>query len=46
MLNSKLDIFDLVKQFDNGDYLMIKGSNATGLNKVVMNLKQSRSHVV
>ena len=46
MLNSKLDIFDLVKQFDNGDYLMIKGSNATGLNKVAMNLKQSRSHVV
>jgi hypothetical protein len=26
--------------------LMIKGSNATGLNKIAINLKQSRSHVV
>jgi murE/murF fusion protein len=46
MLKSKFDIFNLVKQFDNGDYLMIKGSNATGLNKIAINLKQSRSHVV
>ena len=34
-----LEIFDLiVKDLNNNDYLMIKGSNSTGLNKGVKNL--------
>ena len=33
-------IIDLIKNhFNNNDYLMIKASNATGLNKMVNNLK-------
>ena len=37
-----LDIFDLiVRDLNNNDYLMIKGSNSTGLNKVVGNFKES-----
>ena len=33
------EIFDLiVKDLNNNDYLMIKGSNSTGLNRIVKNL--------
>ena len=40
VLQSTSEIFDLiVKDLDNNDYLMIKGSNSTGLNKIVKNLK-------
>ena len=34
------DIFDLiVRDLNNNDYLMIKGSNSTGLNKLVKTLR-------
>ena len=47
ILKNKLDIFELInKNFKNGDYLMIKGSNSTGLNKIINNLKQRRSHAL
>ncbi len=41
ILNNKSDIIELInKDLDNNDYLMIKGSNATGLHKLITNLKQ------
>ena len=47
ILKNKLDIFELInKNLKNGDYLMIKGSNSTGLNKIINNLKQRRSHAL
>jgi len=47
ILKNKLDIFELInKKLKNGDYLMIKGSNSTGLNKIINNLKQRRSHAL
>ncbi|MDC0060992.1 UDP-N-acetylmuramoyl-L-alanyl-D-glutamate--2,6-diaminopimelate ligase [Candidatus Pelagibacter sp.] len=47
ILKNKLDIFELFnKNFKNGDYLMIKGSNSTGLNKIINNLKQRGSHAL
>ena len=47
ILNNKLDIFDLInKDLNNNDYLMIKGSNSTGLHKIATNLKQRISHVI
>ena len=47
ILKNKLDIFELInKNFKNGDYLMIKGSNSTGLNKIINNIKQGRSHAL
>ena len=40
VLQTTSEIFDLiVKDLNNNDYLMIKGSNSTGLNKIVKNLK-------
>ncbi len=39
VLGSSSEIFDLIiKDLNNNDYLMIKGSNSTGLNSVVKNL--------
>ena len=32
----------IIKNMNNNDYLMIKGSNATGLNKYVNQLKGSK----
>jgi len=47
ILNTKFSIIDLInKNLNNNDYLMMKGSNSTGLNKVISNLKQRSSHVV
>ena len=47
ILNNKFDITSLIKKnLDNGDYLMIKGSNSTGLNRLITNFKQSRSNVI
>ena len=47
ILNNKFDITSLIKKnLDNGDYLMIKGSNSTGLNRLISNFKQSRSNVI
>ena len=47
ILNNKLDIFDLInKDLNNNDYLMIKGSNSTGLHKITNDLKKRIPHVV
>ncbi len=41
ILNNKSDIIDLIKKdLNNNDYLMIKGSNSTGLHKITANLMQ------
>ena len=40
VLNSKKDILNfLINDIKNGEYLMIKGSNSTGLNSITQNLK-------
>ncbi len=47
VLNSKLRIIDLINNdLNNNDYLMIKGSNSTGLHKITNNLKQRNSHAI
>ena len=47
ILSSKLDIIDLInKKLNNNDYLMIKGSNSTGLHEITKKLKQRISHVI
>ena len=39
ILNSKMDIFNLInKELPNNSFLMVKGSNSTGLNKIIQNL--------
>ena len=39
------DIFRILKKnLNNNDYLMIKGSNATGLHKIATNLKLRKSY--
>ena len=41
ILNNKFGIFNLINDnLNNDDYLMIKGSNSTGLHKIANNLKQ------
>jgi murE/murF fusion protein len=41
ILNNKQQIFDLIKKnINNNDYLMIKGSNSTGLNNLTKYLKK------
>ncbi|MDB4066138.1 UDP-N-acetylmuramoyl-L-alanyl-D-glutamate--2,6-diaminopimelate ligase [Candidatus Pelagibacter sp.] len=40
ILNNKSQIIDLIKNdLNNNDYLMVKASNATGLNKIVREIK-------
>ena len=47
ILIKKSEIFSLInRDLNNNDYLMIKGSNATGLHKIINNLKQSNSNVI
>ena len=47
ILNNKSDIFDLINNdINNNDYLMIKGSNSTGLHKITNNLKQRGSNAL
>jgi murE/murF fusion protein len=47
ILNNKFDIFNLInRDLNNNDYLMIKGSNSTGLHKITTNLKKRVSHVI
>ena len=47
ILNNKFSLIDLIKKdLANKDYLMIKGSNSTGLHKTINNLKQRSSYVV
>ena len=39
IFNNKLEILNLIKkQLPNNSFLMIKGSNSTGLNKIIKNL--------
>ena len=41
ILNSKKDILNfMINDIKNGEYLMIKGSNSTGLNKISQSLKK------
>ena len=41
ILDNKFSIIDLIKKnLNNNDYLMIKGSNSTGLHKIANDLKQ------
>tara|TARA_B100001063_G_C16483749_1_gene413929 strand:- start:166 stop:663 length:498 start_codon:yes stop_codon:yes gene_type:complete len=41
ILDRKFDIIDLINnKLNNNDYLMIKGSNSTGLHKITKKLKQ------
>jgi len=47
VLNSKKDILNfLYNDIKDGEYLMIKGSNSTGLNKIAKNLKLGRVNVI
>ena len=47
ILTNKSNIINLIKEnLNNNDYLMIKGSNSTGLHKIAKDLKQKRTHVV
>ncbi len=42
LLKNKTEIFDLIKKdLNSRDFIMIKGSNATGLHKITKILKQS-----
>ena len=43
VLYSKSQIIELIKNdLNNNDYLMVKGSNSTGLNKFVTKIKKER----
>ena len=47
ILNNKSSIINLINNnLNNNDYLMIKGSNSTGLNKITASLKQRGQHVI
>ena len=47
ILNKKIDIINLIKKnLTNNDYLMIKGSNSTGLHKITKDLKQRSLNVI
>ena len=39
ILNNRMDILNLIdKELPNNSFLMVKGSNSTGLNKIIQNL--------
>jgi murE/murF fusion protein len=47
ILKNKTDIFNLIKNvLNNNDYLMIKGSNSTGLNKIANEIKRKTINVI
>ena len=47
ILRNKNEIYELIKgKLNNNDHLMIKASNATGLNIVASNIKKGRIHVI
>ncbi len=47
ILSKNFNIINLIKNdLENNDYLMIKGSNATGLNKIANKLKKGNLHVI
>ena len=41
IINSTDDIMKIIKNLNNKDYLFIKGSNSTGLNRIVSKLKKN-----
>ena len=47
ILDKNFDIINLINNnLNNNDYLMIKGSNSTGLHKMTTNLKERYQYVV
>ena len=47
ILKKKIQIIDLIKnKLNNNDYLMIKGSNSTGLHKLVVAIKTGRANAL
>ncbi len=47
IISKQHEINDLiVKELNNNDYLMVKGSNSTGLNKFVTKLKNNKSYAL
>ena len=47
ILHNKKEIINLIKNdINNNDYLMIKGSNSTGLNKLSSNLKKGNFYAL
>ncbi len=47
ILNNKFGIINLINNdLNNNDYLMIKGSNSTGLHKITANLKQRNQNAI
>ena len=47
ILKKKSEVIDLIdKDMKNNDYLMIKGSNATGFHKITNILKQGKYNVI
>ena len=47
ILNKKSNIIELINNhLNNNDYLMIKGSNSTGLNKITNDLKQKNIYAI
>ncbi|MAJ66597.1 MAG: hypothetical protein CMI76_04900 [Candidatus Pelagibacter sp.] len=47
IINNKFDIIDLINNdLNNNDYLMIKGSNSTGLHKIITSLKQRSQNAI
>ena len=51
-LNNIPDLFDgepanfILNDIKNGEYLMIKGSNSTGLQQIVSNIKKGRIYAL
>ena len=47
ILKNKSQIIDLIKNnINNNDYLMIKGSNSTGLNKITNEIKTGKVYAL
>ena len=47
ILNNKFEIINIInKDLNNNDYLMIKGSNSTGLHMISDNLKRKGQNVI
>ena len=47
ILKNNLEIINLIKNnINNNDYLMIKGSNSTGLNKLTYYIKTGKSNAL
>ena len=44
---NKNEIYELIKRdLNNNDHLMIKGSNSTGLQQIVSNIKKGKIHAL